>query len=126
MLVTTHILVNPGGTDDPRWSDVLDALWCEAGPVLGCRDPGALDEAYDPSSLAAIRLQQLQHPRIVAAGLACECPADHVGDMEVADQTIGHQPVIDDGEECICLVMTEGSLRLKNVFARMAQPFIGL
>ena len=49
-----------------------------------------------------------------------------VGDMDVANDEIEHQPLIDDGEECICLVMTEGPLRMKTMFSRMAQPIIGL
>ena len=49
-----------------------------------------------------------------------------VGDIDAAGEETEHQPVIDDGEECICLVMTKGPLRMKGLFARMAQPFIGL
>lgn len=49
-----------------------------------------------------------------------------VGDMDVAGEEIVHQPVIDADEECICLVLTEGPIRLKSLMARMVQPFIGL
>ena len=49
-----------------------------------------------------------------------------VGDLDVSDADIEHQPVIDAGEACICLVMTQGPLRMKGLFARMAQPVIGL
>lgn len=49
-----------------------------------------------------------------------------VGDIDVADESITHQPVIDDGQECICLVMTHGPIRFKSPLARLAQPFIGL
>jgi putative transcriptional regulator len=49
-----------------------------------------------------------------------------VGDIDVADLETVHQPIIDIGEECICLVMTEGPIRLKSLFARMVQPIIGL
>ena len=49
-----------------------------------------------------------------------------VGDMDVANDEIEHQPIVDDGGECICLVMTEGPLRMKTLFSRMAQPIIGL
>ena len=49
-----------------------------------------------------------------------------VGDIDVADAETVHQPVIDTGEECICLVMTEGPIKFKSLIARMAQPFIGL
>jgi putative transcriptional regulator len=49
-----------------------------------------------------------------------------VGDMDVAGEEIVHQPIIDEDEECICLVMTEGPIRLKSLMARMVQPLIGL
>ena len=49
-----------------------------------------------------------------------------IGDMEVAGEDIIHQPLIDDGGECVCLVMTQGPIRLKSPMARMVQPFIGL
>lgn len=48
------------------------------------------------------------------------------GDIEVADQDIEHQPLIDQDEECICLVLTTGPIRLKSLIGRIAQPFIGL
>lgn len=37
-----------------------------------------------------------------------------------------HQPIIDEGEDCICLVVTDAPIRLKSLIARLAQPFIGL
>lgn len=49
-----------------------------------------------------------------------------VGDMDVANDEIEHQPIVDDGDECVCLVMTEGPLRMKTLFSKMAQPIIGL
>ena len=49
-----------------------------------------------------------------------------VGDLETADQDIVHQPVMDEDEECICLVLTTGLIRFKSPIARMIQPFIGL
>ena len=49
-----------------------------------------------------------------------------VGDMDTADDTIEHQPLIEQGEECICLVLTEGPIRFNSLAARMVQPLIGL
>jgi putative transcriptional regulator len=46
------------------------------------------------------------------------------GDCDDADQEIGHSPVIDDGEECICLVAMEGQIRLTGTLGRLIQPFI--
>jgi putative transcriptional regulator len=49
-----------------------------------------------------------------------------VGEIDVADENIEHKPLIDNGEECICLVMTQGPIRMKSLLGRIAQPFIGL
>ena len=49
-----------------------------------------------------------------------------VGDMDIADESVVHQPVIDRDEECICLVLTQKPLAMKGPIARMMQPFIGL
>jgi putative transcriptional regulator len=49
-----------------------------------------------------------------------------VGEIDVAGEEVEHQPIIDPDEECICLVMTEGPIRMKSLIGRMAQPFIGL
>jgi putative transcriptional regulator len=59
---------------------------------------------------------------------AFQTPDGHfkVGDIDIADEQVVHQPVIDDGEECICLVFTHKPIRLNGLVARMMQPFIGL
>ncbi|MEP7029977.1 MAG: ChrR family anti-sigma-E factor [Pseudolabrys sp.] len=46
------------------------------------------------------------------------------GDIDDADQDDGHRPVIDDGEECVCLVAMQGQLQLTGMLGRLMQPFI--
>ncbi len=46
------------------------------------------------------------------------------GDLDDADETIKHQPVVDAGEECICLVAMNGQLRLLGITAPIFQPFV--
>lgn len=49
------------------------------------------------------------------------------GDMEIAGPEVtDHQPVIDEGEDCICLVVTDAPIRLHSFVGRLFQPFIGL
>jgi putative transcriptional regulator len=48
------------------------------------------------------------------------------GDCDDADQDDGHRPVIDGGEECICLVAMDGQLKLTGVLGRLIQPFVRL
>ena len=46
------------------------------------------------------------------------------GDLDDAGETIKHQPVVDTGEECICLVAMDGQLRLLGITAPIFQPFV--
>lgn len=48
------------------------------------------------------------------------------GDLEEADSTVEHQPVVEEGKTCICLVAMDGKLRLKGLFGRVLQPFVRL
>ncbi len=49
------------------------------------------------------------------------------GQLELADSdVVDHQPMIDEGEDCICLVVTDAPIRLHSFIGRMVQPFIGL
>jgi putative transcriptional regulator len=46
------------------------------------------------------------------------------GDFDEADEAVEHQPVIEDGVECICLVALQGGIRLKSPIGRLIQPFV--
>jgi len=45
------------------------------------------------------------------------------GDVELADSSLIHQPVADQGEDCICLVVTEGNLMPTGVIASILNRF---
>ncbi len=46
------------------------------------------------------------------------------GDLAFADDHIDHKPVADEGEDCICFAVTEGSLRLTGPIGRWFAPFV--
>lgn len=48
------------------------------------------------------------------------------GDLEEADETLEHQPVAGEGEDCICLAVTDAPLRFKSRLLRMVQPLLGI
>ena len=48
------------------------------------------------------------------------------GDLHISDDDVSHAPHIDAGEDCICLVMTEGPLKMKSLLPRLLQPLIGI
>jgi putative transcriptional regulator len=48
------------------------------------------------------------------------------GDFDLGDETVDHKPVVDGGEDCVCLVAMQGSLRLNGLLGRIMQPFVRL
>lgn len=48
------------------------------------------------------------------------------GDFDLGDESVDHQPIVDDGEDCVCLVAMHGELRLNGLLGRMMQPFVRL
>jgi putative transcriptional regulator len=48
------------------------------------------------------------------------------GDFDSGDPTIDHEPVVERGDDCVCLVAMRGELYLKGLIGRLVQPFIRL
>jgi putative transcriptional regulator len=48
------------------------------------------------------------------------------GDMAELDESVIHRPVVDEGPECLALVVTEAPLKFRTWMARLAQPIIGI
>lgn len=48
------------------------------------------------------------------------------GDFDLGDEDIEHQPIVDAGEDCICLVAMQGKLRLSGLIGSLMQPFVRL
>lgn len=46
------------------------------------------------------------------------------GDIEIADEELHHQPVAEQGLDCICLAATDAPLRFRSLLPRLAQPFL--
>lgn len=48
------------------------------------------------------------------------------GDVADLDEEMEHQPKVNSEIDCICLVATEAPTRFKSLWARLAQPLIGI
>ena len=46
------------------------------------------------------------------------------GDLVEADSAVEHQPRVGPEGECICLAAVQGQMRLRGMFAWLAQPFV--
>ncbi len=47
-----------------------------------------------------------------------------VGDLEIADDTLEHQPIAEDGVDCICVAATESALKFRDFIPRLIQPLL--
>ena len=48
------------------------------------------------------------------------------GDFDFADDKTEHQPIVEQGADCVCLVALQGELRMKGLMGRLVQPFLRL
>lgn len=46
------------------------------------------------------------------------------GDVSVADASVNHRPIADEGEDCICLAVLDAPIRLTGPIGRFIEPFI--
>ena len=46
------------------------------------------------------------------------------GDIDITDDSVRHSPVADEGEDCICLTLTQAPLKLTGRFGRLLNPFV--
>ncbi|SMY09005.1 ChrR family anti-sigma-E factor [Flavimaricola marinus] len=55
-----------------------------------------------------------------------ETDSFHTGDIEVANEDMVHQPVAEEGMDCICLAATDAPLRFSRLLPRLAQGIMGI
>ena len=48
------------------------------------------------------------------------------GDLAEMDEDVEHQPIVDQGADCICLAAMEGRMRFNSFIGRMLQPIFGI
>ena len=48
------------------------------------------------------------------------------GDMAELDDSVTHRPIVDLGQDCVALIVTEAPLKFSGLVARIAQPFVGI
>lgn len=48
------------------------------------------------------------------------------GDFDEADESVEHNPTVEDGVACVCLVALQGNIQLQSRLGRLLQPLIRL
>lgn len=112
--------------------DIQDIRWSSVG--MGVKQSKLVNSAKATARLlfipAGVAVPEHGHHgqelTLVLKG-AFRDETDHFGpgDVEIADEHLEHTPIADDHADCICLAVTDASLRFKSLLPRLVQPFIG-
>ncbi|MDH0863823.1 ChrR family anti-sigma-E factor [Mitsuaria sp. GD03876] len=101
-----------------RWSRVTVPGAPEANLFLLRIEAG---KYLPPHTHRGIELTQVIHGRF-HDGRALFGP----GDFDLADGEVHHQPVVQEGSECICIAAVEGRLRFDGLIARWFGALVGM
>lgn len=111
-----------------------DVRWKTAGPGVGIH---VIEKNEDGTSLYMLKVRPghklpdhghdgQEMTLILRGAYRDEIGRFAPGDVADLDEHIEHQPVIEDGEDCICLIATEAPARFKGLVPRLLQPIVGI
>ncbi len=111
-----------------------DVRWKMAGPGVGLH---VIEKNSDGSSLYLLKVRPghklpdhghagQEMTLILRGAYRDQIGRFAPGDVADLDEDIEHQPVIEEGEDCICLIATEAPARFKGLVPRLLQPIVGI
>jgi len=126
---------------DQRWPEPLRALVQQAESERGWRSAGRgakildlpIEDGDRRTWLISVdggrAMPQHTHNGIEATLVVESGFSDHtghygMGDVAITGPELDHQPIADEGRECVCLVVTDGSLKLTGPVGRWLNPFL--
>ena len=121
----------PAPLQDYVGGDLADVKWCKVGG-------GVRQAILKTDKSASVRLlhipagaQMPDHGHrgmeltlVLQGAFKDETDRFGAGDIEVASEDDHHQPVAEEGQDCICLAATDAPLRFNGWIPRIAQPFL--
>ena len=63
---------------------------------------------------------------VLSGGFSDETGSYGPGDFAEADPTLTHTPRADPDGECVCLIASEGPMRMRGLIGRLLQPLFGV
>lgn len=113
-------------------SDLADVSWKKVGmgvETSEIRLTDASKRAFLLKVAAGRAVPQHTHDgneyvMVLAGSYRDEAGQFCAGDVEIADGTVDHRPVADEGEDCICLVVLDAPVRLTGKFGALLNMFV--
>ncbi len=105
----------------PRWASLGTGV---RQSILSAGRSGSVRLLYIPPGQAVPDHSHngLELTLVLQGSFSDETGRFGVGDLEVADQTLEHTPIADEGAPCICLAATDAPLRFTSLIPRLLQP----
>ncbi len=112
-----------GGLDDVRWQNIGRGVKQALLPMTGEARARLL---YIPAGMAVPDHGHsgAEVTLVLRGAFSDKTDRFGPGDVEIADEKLHHSPVAEEGEDCICLAVTDAPLRFSGLVPRLAQPFL--
>jgi putative transcriptional regulator len=117
------------GLDKIKWKSLIPGV--AVHDVLGDRNNKAGDRLYLLKAKGGMQMPNHGHngeewTLILKGSYNIGDKVFARGDLHIEDEDEIHSPHINEGEDCICLVMTQGPLKMQSFIPRLLQPLIGI
>lgn len=117
------------GLQDMKWRSMVPGV--AVHDVLGNRRYEEGERLYLLKAKGGMKMPQHSHKGeewslILTGSYSIGETTYRRGDLHIEDDTVTHAPHIDEGEDCICLVMTEGPLVMKSLIPKIVQKVVGI
>ncbi len=117
------------GLRDIKWKSIVPGV--AVHDILGNRKTRTGDRMYLLRAKGGMQLPEHSHhgeewTLILTGSYQTENNSYHRGDLHIADETTAHAPYVKEGEDCICLVVTQGQLHMKSWLPKILQQVVGI
>jgi len=117
------------GLRDIQWSSLVPGVAIH--DVMGDRRTRAGDRLYLLRAKGGMTMPEHSHDGeewtlVLTGGYNVDGHSFRRGDLHIEDESEVHSPSINDGEDCICLVMVEGPLVMKKWLPKVVQKVVGI
>jgi len=117
------------GLRDLKWKSLIPGV--AVHDVMGNRRYDNGDRLYLLRAKGGIQMPEHSHrgeewSLILSGSYAVGEKVYSRGDIHIEDETETHAPYIHEGEDCICLIMTQGPLVMKSLIPKFVQKIVGI
>lgn len=117
------------GLKDMKWKSLIPGV--AVHDILGNRHTKDGDRLYLLKAKGGMKMPEHSHNgeewTLILTGSYKTGEKQFVrGDLHIEDETETHSPHIDEGEDCICLVMTQGPLKMQGWLPKVVQSVVGI